>query len=160
MAVYSFDKQNTRGGRGEDFLDAFFEERGNYVQPATHWQQRQGIDRIFARESKLARVEYKTDYIAHRTGRVFIETIAVGNGGRAGWATTSQADLLVYFIPGLQTIYVMPLAALREKLTEWVQKYPSRPAHNEDFATYGVLVPLDEFEGHATQVFNLSQTSS
>lgn len=160
MAVYSFGEQNAHGGLGEDFLDAFFERRGNYVVPATRWQQKQGIDRIFSRESKLARVEYKTDFIAHKSGRVFIETISVDSGGKAGWVYTSQADLLVYFIPGAQIIYVIPLETLREQIPHWSEIYPTRPAKNETYSTHGVLVPLAEFERHATQVFPLKNGAS
>ncbi|HOA25293.1 MAG TPA: hypothetical protein PK801_14635 [Aggregatilineales bacterium] len=160
MAVYSFNRQNAHGRLGEDFLDAFFEQRGNYVQPATRWQQKQGIDRIFARESKLARVEYKTDFIAHRSERVFIETVRLDQDEKSGWAYTSQADLLVYFIPGARVIYVMPLETLREQLPRWSALYPSRPVHNETYTTRGVLVPLAEFERFATQIFRLHTNSS
>ena len=160
MAVYSFNKQKAYGSGGEDFLDAFFEQRGNYVQRATRWQQRQGNDRIFARESRLARVEYKTDFVAHRSRRVFIETISIDSGGKAGWAYTSQADLLVYFVPGARVIYVMPLEKLRAQLDLWMQLYQVGQAQNEEYATHGVLVPLEEFERNATQVFYLRQNTA
>lgn len=46
----------------------------------------------------------------------------------AGWAVTSQADLLIYYVPGAWVIYVMPLAVLRAHLPRWSQQYPTRPA--------------------------------
>jgi len=154
MSVYDFDQQHAQGQRGEDYLDTFFEARGHTIYPATRSQQRQGIDRIFRKNGKRAAVEYKTDFVAHQTGHIFVETISVDADDKAGWAYTSQATMLVYFIPGLKTIYVTPLDRLREQLPGWCNSYPTRPAQNEDYATHGVLVPIAEFERHASQVLH------
>lgn len=155
MAIYDFDQQHEHGQRGEAFLDAFFANRGHTIQAATRGQQRQGIDRVFLWDGKMARVEYKTDFLAHETGRVFVETISVDTEGKEGWATSSQADLLVYYVPGLRRIYVISLAALRDMLPTWNECYPTRPAQNVDYATHGVLVPLNEFAHHASQIFEI-----
>jgi hypothetical protein len=155
MAVYSFDQQYEHGERGEAFLDAFFANRGHVIQPATRGQQRRGIDRVFLWDGKMARVEYKTDFLAHETGKVFVETVSVDTEGKEGWATSSQADLLVYYVPGLRRIVVMPLVELREALPAWSEQYPTRPAQNVDYATHGVLVPIREFERHASQIFEI-----
>ena len=151
MSVYDFDAQHEQGQKGEAFLDAFFAARGHRIQPATRGQQRQGIDRIFLRGGKMARVEYKTDFLAHETGHVFIETISIDTDDKAGWAYTSQADLLVYYIPGQNVIYVISLERLREHLPRWCETYPTRPAQNQQYATHGVLVPIGEFEQYTTQ---------
>lgn len=153
--AYNFDEQNLQGAKGEAFLDAFFAERGHTIQPATRGQQRIGIDRVFLWEGKMARIEYKTDFLAADTGHVFVETISIDTDGKAGWAYTSQADLLVYFIPGLRRIYVIPLETLREHLPAWVEAYPSRSARNEAYSTHGLLVPIAEFARFASQVFDL-----
>jgi len=42
-------------------------------------------------------VEYKT--VLPVTGNAFIETIPVDMSEKAGWAFTSQADMLLYFDP-------------------------------------------------------------
>ncbi len=155
MAVYSFDQQHEHGERGEAFLDAFFANRGHTIQPATRGQQRRGIDRVFLWDGKMARVEYKTDFLAHETGKVFVETVSVDTEGKEGWAYSSQADLLVYYVPGLRRIVVLPLVELREALPAWSEQYPTRPAQNVDYATHGVLVPIGEFERHASQIFEV-----
>jgi hypothetical protein len=155
MPIYHFDEQNLRGGKGEAFLDAFFAERGHYIQKATRGQQRLGIDRVFLKDGGLVRVEYKTDLLAQRTGRVFVETISSDASGKPGWVHTSQADVIVYFIPGLNVIYVVPPARLRQELPGWEQAYPTRSASNEDYATHGLLIPVEEFERQASQVFHL-----
>lgn len=155
MPVYNFDQQHHIGGKGEGFLDGFFKERGHYVMDATRGQQRAGIDRVFLWDGKMAYVEYKTDFLAHQTGKVFIETISVDTEDKPGWAYSSRADYLVYFIPGQHVIYVIPLEYLRQHVDDWCQKYPVRSAQNEDYATHGVLVPIPVFAQHATQIFNL-----
>jgi hypothetical protein len=155
MPVYDFDDQLLRGERGEAFLDAFFEARGHYIQKATLGQQRLGIDRVFLKDDKVIQVEYKTDLIAHRSGRMFIETISRDTDGKQGWALTSRADMLVYFVPGTKTVYVVTPEALREYLPVWQEAYPTRSARNVDYATHGVLVPVEVFEQVVTQIFHL-----
>jgi hypothetical protein len=58
--TYTFGAQKARGDAGELFLDRWF--AADYdVQPATHEEQRRGIDRIFThqRTGKRLTVEYK-----------------------------------------------------------------------------------------------------
>lgn len=155
MPVYDFDDQMLRGERGEAFLDDFFASRGHYIQKATLGQQRLGIDRVFLKDDKAIQVEYKTDLIAHRSSKIFIETISRDSDGKKGWALTSHADMLVYFVPGTKTIYVVTPEALREHLPDWQEIYPTRSAQNKDYATHGILVPVEIFEQVATQVFYL-----
>jgi len=155
MPVYHFDEQNLRGGKGEAYLDTFFAERGHYIQKATRGQQRLGIDRVFLKDGTVVRVEYKTDLLAHKTGRVFIETVSMDSSGKQGWAFTSRADLIVYFIPGLKRIVVVPPENLRSEIGRWEQIYPTRAASNEEYSTHGILVPIEELERQASQLFHL-----
>jgi len=155
MPVYHFDEQNLQGTKGEAFLDGFFAERGHYIQKATRGQQRLGIDRVFLKDGAVVRVEYKTDLLAHKTGRVFIETVSMDSSGKQGWVYTSQADLIVYFIPGLKRIVAVPPDKLRGEIARWEHAYPTRAAANEDYSTHGILVPIEELERQASQVFQL-----
>jgi hypothetical protein len=154
--TYTFDAQKARGDAGESFLDQVF-TTDYEVQPATRAEQRRGIDRIFTRRrtgQRLA-VEYKTDYKAAHTGNAFVETVSVDTVGKAGWAYSSAADYLIYYVPGDEVIYVIALEVLRRELPRWLQEYPLRAAQNEGYATHGVLVPLDEFEAHAEAVMSI-----
>ncbi len=153
--MHDFDAQRTRGEDGEAALDRFFRSRGHYIEPATRGQQLRGIDRVFLKDGKVAYVEYKTDFRAQETGHVFVETISMDASDRAGWAYTSSADYLVYYIPALSRIYVIPLEVLRRELPGWAERYPTRPAQNREYATHGILVPIDEFAAHTTQIFSL-----
>ncbi len=157
MTIHDFRTQLANGQKGEAFLDSFF-SRDYTIRPASYSEQRKGIDRYFTHKltgGRLA-VEYKTDHKAFQTGNAFIETVSVDTAGKAGWAHTSQADLLMYYLPEGDLIYIMAMVKLREVLPRWVTYYPKRPAANKEYNTWGLCVPLAEFERHAREVINLS----
>ncbi len=153
--VYKFAEQKARGDTGEQFLDRWFAAEYE-IRPTTQQGQRRGIDRIFVHRQTGRRltVEYKTDYKAAQTGNAFVETISVDTAGKAGWAYSSAADYLIYYIPGDGLLYVLALESLRRELPRWMHDYPLRAAQNEGYATHGVLVPLREFEAHAEVVIS------
>ncbi len=71
---------------------------------------------------------------------------------RDGWAYTSAADMLLYYVPGRSRIYVLTLTALRFRLPFWQQQYPVREIPNSGYHTHGLLVPLDELARCAQRV--------
>jgi len=72
--------------------------------------------------------------------------------GKPGWAYTSQARFLLYYIPKPDTIYIIPMARLRVLVDAWRQRYPERRINNGTYHTVGTLVPLDEIERIAVAV--------
>lgn len=155
MPLYRFDQQLEQGEQGEAFLDRYF-ARWFRILPATPDEQREWIDRWFyaLRRPRSFAVEYKTDWTASRTGNAFIETVSVDTCDRAGWAYTSEADVLLYYLPGSATIYVLTLTALRYRLPFWAQLYPLREIPNDGYHTHGLLVPLTELEQSALRVLS------
>lgn len=156
MTVHEFDNKLKEGEEGEAFLDDYFRERGYDIRPASDAEQRQGIDRWMKRaapDSKWFPVEYKTDAVASRTGNAFVETVSVDTSGKRGWAYTSRSDWLIYYVPGDDIIYIIDFVALRLELPRWEHSYITRPAQNNGYRTYGVLVPLHEFEKLAARVW-------
>lgn len=150
--MYSFDTQLAQGEKGEEYLDQHF-SRWYTVTRATAAQQRAGIDRWFTRpDGERLAVEYKTDRTAGRTGNAFVETVSVDTAHKPGWAYTSQARYLVYFIPEPETIYILPMAAIRYQVDAWRRAYPERRIPNGNYHTVGTLVPLHEFERWAITV--------
>lgn len=146
--TYSFDERLKAGQSGESVLDDVFKDRFVIV-PATRDEQRLGIDRHFTnRETGVSfTVEYKTDWTASRTENAFVETVSVDSANKPGWAYSSQAYRLIYFVPGPpEIIYVMLMSIIREHLPRWIKTYPQRRIPNKGYFTHGVLVPLIEFE--------------
>jgi len=154
MTVYDFTTQLNQGADGEAKLDAYFAQWYT-IRHATRSEQRRGIDRIFVRPGGMFKVEYKADRKAGETGNAFVETISVDTANKRGWAYTSQADYLLYYVPGPETVYVIRFAKLRLQMAFWVQQHPARKIPNRGYHTHGLLVPLDEFEHIAEKVESL-----
>lgn len=142
MTLYHFATQKSIGISGERRLDAYF-ATWYAITPATDDEQRRGIDRTFRcrRFGTTVTVEYKTDYTAGRTGNAFIETRV---GERRGWAYTAQAAFIVYYVPGLQRVYVIDVLLLRQRLPLWAQTCRTRRVPNDRYCAEGLLVPLGE----------------
>jgi len=145
--LYGFQDKLKEGQAGERFLDGYFERWFN-ITPATATQQRRGIDRIFndRTRDRTLRIEYKTDKTAARTHNAFVEVVSVDTENKPGWAYTSQADYLMYYIPGDDIVYVIRFDILREQLPRWADEYETRHVKNDGYNTIGIPVPLWEFE--------------
>lgn len=154
--MYNFHAQLVLGQQAEQALDQFFADKFLIVE-ATLGEQRQGIDRFFKDRAngRISKIEYKSDWTASKTGNAFVETISVDRTGKQGWAYTSQADLLIYYLPDDLLVYVISLVKLRECLPTWKHKYPQRKVFNGTYSTWGILVPLYEFEQIADTVISI-----
>jgi hypothetical protein len=157
--TYSFRQQLSRGAQGESVLDAYFADRW-IITPASPSEQRHGIDRWFVSRTNPSRrvaIEYKTDRTAGRTHNAFIETVSVDTAGKLGWAYTSAAQMLLYYVPEEAQIYIIQLVNLRRALHGWLDRYPKRYIPNEGYHTHGVLVPLTELQATARQVVSVRE---
>ncbi|HMN12042.1 MAG TPA: hypothetical protein PKD55_06935 [Bellilinea sp.] len=153
--MYQFDRQLSIGEEGEAFLDGFFAP-WFHIRRATPAEQRQGIDRWFVdARGRRQSVEYKSDSTAARTGNAFVETISVDTTRKPGWAYSSQARTLVYYIPPDGLIYIIRFRHLRVVMPRWERDYPTRAVSNAGYHTHGLLVPLHELERLAVTVFSI-----
>lgn len=160
--TYNFGRQHRQGKDAEQFIYQQFQEYFNVI-PAPGYLQDQGVDFTFTdrRNGQTWKVELKTDQVAYRTGNAFIETVSVSraSGSLPGWAHSSQADWLLYFIPQTRKIYRIALTRLRAELSLWEQRYPSRTIPNADrrgaYDTIGLLVPLTELQQISEEVIDL-----
>ena len=153
--IYDFATQKAVGLKGEQFLDTFFAS-AYLITSATESEQRREIDRWFENRESGHRfsVEFKTDATAARTHHAFIETVSVLERGVRGWLHASQAEYLVYFIPGdAWVIYVLKFEVLRKAFPAWAAKYQLKQIPNRKYTTCGLLVPLAELERIAVVVY-------
>lgn len=152
--AYDFDEQKQVGENSERYLDEYF-SRWYDIQKATPRQQRQGIDRIFAKAGgETLTVEYKTDQAAARTGKAFVELIIVDCRFVVGWAYSSCADYLIYLVPGA-AIYVIRFSQLRLQLPFWTRQYEMRSVQNAGYRARGILVPLADLSALAQKVISV-----
>lgn len=153
--MYAFKEQLTKGEASEKKLDAIF-SKDYIIMPVSMDMQRQGIDRLFTRREggDTLKIEYKTDWTAGRTHNAFVETVSVDIANKPGWAHSSQADYLIYYVPGDELIYIIRFKDLRSILKQW-SNYPTRKIPNKGYNTVGLLVPLREFECIAREVISV-----
>lgn len=156
---FDFQQQLKRGEAGEKTLDAYFGQRYQ-IRRATMAEQRRGIDRFFINPAngRTWSLDYKTDTRAAQTGNVFIETKTHPDRDHSGWAYTSEAGWLFYYLPDIWTVYAVNQPYLRAKvLPIWAARYPLRSAKNKTYTTYGLIVPVAEFARCASKTFDLRQ---
>lgn len=148
--MYGFQTQRAKGLQGETMLDKIFGRFFN-IHRATATQQRSGIDRVMVGKEhrQTIHVEYKTDYAAASTGNAFIEVLC---DGKPGWAHTSQADFIAYFVPGKHAYIVRP-ATLRSHLAEWERRFENRTVTNAAYTATGMLVPLSFLADISEQIY-------
>jgi hypothetical protein len=154
---YSFRDQHQRGREAEILIYELFQPTFNVI-PAGKDLQDVGVDFLFTdrTNNQTWKVELKTDSRAYTTGNAFIETIAVDRENKMGWAYTSTADWLLYFIPQDRRIYRIAMEVLRAELPGWELRYPKREIPNKgaggNYCTHGLLVPLAELYRIAQEV--------
>lgn len=135
---------------GEHDIDIFLEGRGDTVEEAPKRLQEFGIDRIWMQNvgglPYIRTVEYKTDFKAHITGNLFLETQIRERDGSlsCGWFRYSVAQVLIFYIPAIRRLLIADTQWLRE----WIFAYGKELRHTmwveneEGHAARGILVPV------------------
>lgn len=150
---YDFDKQLKDGTKHECDLDIFFEKWFTIVK-VNIAMQRRGIDRKFIgrKTGHCYTIQYKADSTAARTGNAFIETISVDTDNVPGWAYTTQAQYIFYYIPPAKEIRVVCVKQLKAALSQWKREHrlsppvPNKGRYGKQYNTFGLLVPLKDFD--------------
>ena len=148
---YSVTAKMQEGEAAAQVLDKHFRQRWHVVPVPQELQCRE-IDRILIQRDNCARrllVEYKADSTASRTGNAFIEIESCfSTGVKRGWAESSCADFIVYFLPLDRQAMVIPTRLLRAALAGWRQTYQTKVVSSYDtttgqqWQTSGLIVPL------------------
>lgn len=156
---YKFDKQFKKGEKGENKLDKLFQERFHIYSVPIELQKK-GLDRLFIRKDdiKVFKIEYKTDFLSSHTGNAFIETCSIFRNRvckTKGWAYTSHADYIIYYIVGDEIVYIVPTDVIKDNVNIWKDKFGEKSARNRDYVTKGVPLPLTIFEKMAIQLLSI-----
>ena len=155
--TYKFETQLKKSKQAETRLDKHFAEWFDIAHVPLR-VDRCGIDRIFTSRAGLPdegeryTVEYKCCEKAQSTHNAFVETISVDATNTPGWAYTCQADWLFYYVIGDELVYMLKPETIRKNLPQWEKKYRTRSSQNDGYKTWGICVPLFEFEKAAEQV--------
>jgi hypothetical protein len=149
MTTYDFGEQLHIGEAGEQEMRAWFKSRGYWTWAASTTEQRKGIDFWVELGGEEVSVEVKTDMQAGKTGNAFIEERV---GDKLGWVYTCQANLLLYWVPLDEDIYLLEPKEVQRWLVVWNEQYPSRTVQNPTYTASGVLVPLGALHKIAREV--------
>ncbi len=141
---YTWTSQKLLGDNGEKKLDSYF-SRWYSIQPVTLTAQKSGIDRLFTRPNgERISVEYKSDFRATETRRAYIEITHTAVRSGLGWAVTSTADKIIYYLPKSHTAYILNTSALRSALPTWQRQYKVFKSRDDIGVSRGIGVPLAE----------------
>lgn len=144
---YEFHKQLSVGKRGEGELDRYLRSTPE-VWELHHFPalEKMGIDRIaLLHTGERISLEYKTDLIAGNTNNIFVETMSNKEKGVSGWAETSLAQLLLYYIPTKGLLLHVEMLKVRRMLATWEKEFGRKVVKNTSWTGEGMLVPLDRF---------------
>lgn len=149
MTKYTFKEQHEKGKLAEAELDKYFSKYYEIVHIPLSVEIEHHYDRIFIRDGVKTKVEYKTDFQAHNTGNVFLETVSSGNKNTLGWLHTTKADELIYYIPQAKQMLSINMMNLRLCIIGLTKNKKVATCTNvmEDGSEYkseGFLVPLKE----------------
>lgn len=149
MKTHNFENSIVIGEKFEKLLDNYFSKYYTITEVSQE-QQFAGIDRIFKNSDRELKIEYKCDTVTITSGNLFIETFSNVESGRKGWAFTSQADWIFYYLIGMDKIVSMKPENIRTYLKEWISKYRLQSVLNKDstrqYHSRGILIPLEVFE--------------
>lgn len=160
MKVHKFNESIQVGNEGEAILDDFFKEKF-VIEEVDLQVQKMGIDRVFThrKDDTVCTVEYKTDHREGDTGNCFIETWSNKQAKKRGWAYTSQAQWLYYFLPSSNEVCVIEMLQVKMLVNEWIRKYKVTQCVNKSgegfYNTSGVLVPSSIFKDNCLEVIKI-----
>ena len=154
--MHTFQNSKKIGDAGEAALDLFFKERFQ-IEDVDMTQQKLGWDRIFTHLESGARasVEYKTDTQSHKTRNIFIETWSNKESGKKGWAYTTTAQWLYYYVLGDSEVYIVDVVQLKLYLNNWQKQFQKKGAKNPNYSSEGLLVPIEIFKSVCYEVIKV-----
>lgn len=131
-------------------IDKHFADKWRISKELPRGLEKLGIDRIWIHRETGRRwsVEYKHDTIAHRTENGFVETVSVVEANKLGWAYTSCAQMLIYYVVEGEYAFVLRMEDVERRVDLWRIQYPEKDtttvdkSTGESYRTRGVLVPL------------------
>jgi hypothetical protein len=148
MKTHDFNESVKIGDSVEKIFDNYFKTKYK-ISDVSMETQFQGIDRVYQLGEQTYRIEYKGDTVTQTSGNCFIETMSNIETKRLGWALTSQADFIFYYLFGLSTALCFTPTALRTNLKSWLNQLRSVEVKNKRgsgfYYTRGVLVPMERF---------------
>lgn len=155
--MHNFKQSKQVGDAGEAALDNFFSQKFN-IEDVDMTQQKLGWDRVFTHKERGTRasIEYKTDTQSHKTGNIFVEIWSNKEAEKRGWAFTTTAQWLYYYVVGASEVYIVDVAKMKLYLENWQAQFKVKTARNPNYTSEGMLVPIEVFKTIAYEVIKVN----
>jgi hypothetical protein len=150
--VYEWNSRCRIGAVGERVLDAYFKRSYQVVHASEFHQRVQKFDRTLIGIQdgmNMHRVEYKTDETAGDTENLALEEVSVLKGNHRtamGWIHTTIATAVVFYVPGHDRAYWLPLKRLRQQWEDlshvYAHKWVTTVRYGDEYDTEIVPVPI------------------
>ena len=150
--IHEFADSLERGQDGELFAHHWLSRWGEVGIVDDRSEQRKGIDLFLVpKEGEPLTFEVKTDYMAGKVKRLFLETASVVRAAgveKQGWVFTTQADRVLIIVPNMVAMVFQPHAIQSFVEAMWT-RYRIAHADNDDYMSQGLLVPIRDLAPHA-----------
>lgn len=141
--TYDFGEKLLQGKNAERFLDDYFSKWYVVNEIPLEIEKCIHADRLFVdRRGTQTIVEYKTDFMGHKTGNLIVEIVSVDNANKPGWVYTCQADMLIWWVVGSGEILGLRPYDMRANVAEWEAHYRKVTIPNNGYNTIGLAVPI------------------
>jgi hypothetical protein len=146
MGGLVFSERLEIGERYENKIDSWAADKfGVGIKKVSLELQQLGIDRLWTKpDGGVVSVEYKADLKAHRTGNVFLELQS--GKDKPGWVFYSIAQLLIYYIPGSEKVYLADMQQFKRNVTDWTAGKRLRKVAGDYTGAAGIPLPIAKFQ--------------
>lgn len=169
--VYEFERQRNLQVHFVDAFANWMENRTdvNYINRPTHIHYLSGIDLIVKlKDGRLVNFQIKTDFLADKTNNLPYGIISQAYSDRPskiGWGfdftdeeKKDKYEYLVYIIAATGEIIIIRIRELAKWVIDNYKGLKNFSALNTDYATLGVLIPIEVVRKLAFITSNLTDT--
>ena len=147
---YDFWDKLKEGKEKEIILDEYFSKWYSVSTVPPEFERYANLDRIYEDNSgRKFTVEYKSDKWTASTGNFFVETKSVKEENVLGWSYTTLSQLVLYFVPQKNMVYVVDVVKMKNLMILWMKDCEEQEVKNEKsgykYTTIGILVPENKF---------------
>jgi hypothetical protein len=150
MNIFKFGKQNDIGRFGEVKMKRWFRKRNpSWVikdVSTDPYYRTLDIDWLVTQKNGTIAVEVKTD--TTKSNNIFYETWGDIEEGRLGCMDATYADLIIYFYPNLNLVYILETRRFRywvnkniKTKQEYKRTLKNKLKNGREYTTEGYIVP-------------------
>ena len=142
---FDFHEKRREGDKGEWLMNTYHTLWFDIVESGNDGRER-GYDSIFTRfsDSTPFLVETKVCNRAHETGNLIVETMSKVEFDKLGWAITSEAEILLWYIWFWDEVIYFRMPDIKKRVNQWKERYGELALmkNKQGWTTRAIMVPL------------------